>query len=141
MKDKPYEVRGLTNNDIKSFYGQGLKTSSRGWSIYYEDKLFAICGVTFGKSVIIGFSDIDRTIEIPDITIWRMAKDIMKKVDGLGYKDIFAVADEKENTSKAFLRRLGFKPVHSGNGKVFRYGSSNGTDDGGKCADHGSRPD
>lgn len=116
------EIRPITSQDILAFYGHGLRETVRGWSVYLDGELAAICGITIGHGIMVAFSEVKPGLEVPKITIWRTANDLMDRIKTLGYKRFFAVASPSIPGAPAFLERLGFIHVESSvRGEVFKW--------------------
>ena len=114
------EIRNLTRADVLAFYGRDLRSTVRGWSVWQNNELAAICGVTMGPGVMVAFSDIKPDIVAPKVTVWRTALRIMEKIKALDISTVYAVASPKLPGAPAFLARLGFKHVESSvRGEVF----------------------
>lgn len=116
------EIRPITQADIIEMNGQPLRHTVQGWSIYKDNELAAICGVTFGRGVMIVFSDIKPDVVAPKVTIWRTALKLLDKIRGLNISTVYAVASPKWPGAPAFLERLGFEHVESSvRGEIFRW--------------------
>lgn len=116
------EIKPITKADIYEFYGRGLPNTCRGWSVYVDQELAAICGVTIGKGIVVAFSEIKKDVQVPNITIWRTAKKVMERISGLGFSTVYAVAQPHLSTAPSFLARLGFQHQESSvRGEVFKW--------------------
>lgn len=116
------EIRGLTEADIMAFYGHPLKSTVRGWAVYWNNELVAICGVTMGPGVMVAFSDIKPDVVAPKVTVWRVALQMMERIKALNLSTFYAVASPKLPGAPAFLVRLGFKHIESSaRGEVFQW--------------------
>lgn len=115
-------IRPITHDDILAFYGRGLRRTVKGWAIDLNGELAAICGVTIGGGPVVAFSEIKPDLDVPKITVWRTARDLMDRIEALGFKTVFALASPKIPGAPAFLARLGF--IHdesSVRGEVFKW--------------------
>lgn len=120
MTRRDLVIRNITGNDIKHFYGDAIKHTVRGWAVDIDGVLVAICGVFLTRGCVIAFSEVVPDIDVPHITVWRTAKEIMRRMSGLGYRNIYAIACPKTKTAQAFLNRIGFMHIESSSrGEVF----------------------
>lgn len=117
--DKPV-IRPLTEADIKDFYGHGLPRPCRGFAVDYRGKLACIVGITIMPTLMLAWSDVKPDVQAPARVVWATAKELMKRLEGLGYSTLYAVAKPEIDTAPAFLKRLGWTHLESSaRGEVF----------------------
>jgi hypothetical protein len=119
--DKPV-IRPLTEADIIDFYGKNLPRPCKGFAVDYQGRLACIVGVTITPTLMLAWSDIKPDVVAPHRVVWQTAKELMKRVEGLGFTTLYAVASYDIKTAPAFLKRLGWKHIESSaRGEVFTW--------------------
>lgn len=101
------EILPSTIDDIK-FFHERLDHTVRAWSVFYNGELASIAGVEITGEVMLAFSHIRDGLSVDKIQIWRAALVIWEKIKGLGYPQMYAIADKDIPKSGQFLKRLGF---------------------------------
>lgn len=107
------EIKPLNNAIVKKFYRQSLPMSIRGYAAMRGDDVLAIAGIKRDGRYNVFFSEIAENIEVPKITVWRIAKKIVTMCN----KDCIAIASKSIPNASKFLRSLGFSFAYSYDGQ------------------------
>lgn len=111
------EIRPATAADVLAFFGRSPQKTMQAVVVIKDGELSAFAGVTIERNQIIAFSDVKDGVRVPNITVWRCAKAIMKYIRGR-QAPVFAIASPDIPRSGRFLQTLGFTyvgPCESGN--------------------------
>lgn len=120
--DDRIEVKPITQDDIIAFRGAPMRRTCRGWSIYLDGELAAICGITIGSRIVIAFSEIKPGLSVSRRVIWNTAVLMMDKIVDQGFSIVWAIADPKHTGAASFLKHLGFEHVESSvRGEIFKW--------------------
>jgi len=111
------EIKPSTAEDVALFFGRTLPRTIQAVSVWRDGQLDAIAGVAIEEGKIEAFSDIRKGISVPKITVYRVAKEIMKMIR-TRKTQVFAIADPNIPTSERFLESLGFTLLLQ-DGKVY----------------------
>ena len=79
---KNYVIRTATREDILDVYGK-MNFPCRAWAVDYFGATVAVAGVSFQSNCAVTFSAIVDGVNIPKITIYRCALDLMNKIKSL----------------------------------------------------------
>lgn len=99
--------RVATNKDSTDFFGKAPTHNFKGIVAVKDNKIIGIGGLLYTKEGVIAFSEIKDEMKKNKKDIVRGCRiliDMIKKEN----RSVYAVADKKEPTSQAFLKRLGF---------------------------------
>lgn len=105
-----HNIRSMTGKDLEVFGIKNQRTC-RGWVAEREGSPVAICFVENNPDSYVARSLIKENSNLSKIAIWRLSKQFMEKFKSLGYKHIYAIADNNVKGSAQFLERLGWLPL------------------------------
>lgn len=111
MTKDNFKLRFATREDIDNFYGQSLY-SVRAWVLEYKDQVVAIGGLILLKGRYVAF--IKDLKELPKKIFWRVSKNIVAEMRKLNFP-IYAIRDEKLESSERYLTKLGFRHFQTHN--------------------------
>lgn len=108
MSPADYNIRPLTEADVLTVNdGNPCDRTLRGFAIEYNGKLAAVAGLMYDHGRMVFFSDIKEDVEAPKITIWRISKEIVRRIKEWNLTS-YAGANQKKENSEQYLKRLGF---------------------------------
>lgn len=120
MTKSNIEIRPSTMADIEAFNKGPAERTARAFSVFRDGELVAIAGVTIEPSRIVAFSDIKEGVSAPKTTVWRTAKELLKRIQGFNLP-IVAISSQNINNSDRFLECLGFQHIGDAGGeKIYR---------------------
>jgi hypothetical protein len=97
------KYRTIEKQDILKYYSAELPFLIEGYSVFKNDDLIGFVGIRKCDGYNLLFSDI-KTLDIPKITIWRIAKKLVIRLTEK-YDNILSVANDE---SSRFLESLGY---------------------------------
>lgn len=103
-------IRYVTRTDVEAFAGHPNKQTIRGFVGELNGKVIAIGGIATVKGRHYAFVDLDDEARRYKMHIMRAAKRVLQDASERGVRFIFALADQEEPKSDAWLLRLGFEP-------------------------------
>lgn len=112
------ELKPMTLSDYIHFFKKAPERTIRGYSFFLDGRMVAVFGVLMERDgVMMMFSDIEKDIKVPKITIWRWARKALRMVDDLKCP-LYAITI---NSGK-FLQSLGFHyHADTKHGKLYEY--------------------
>ena len=110
------EIRPANAADLLSFYGKPSAKTVRAFCISKNGEVGAIAGITISPEIITFFSDMKDGVEVPKMTVWRVSKEIVRRVRKMNLP-IYAIENCNKPTAKRFLERLGFVFYAEDNGE------------------------
>ncbi len=111
------ELKPITTEDYKAFFGELPKNSIRGYSFVRDGEMVAVMGVIISKDGSVLFSDIKGELQASPVAIWRWSKRALDKLHDMRQPLVATT-----QSSEKFLNSLGF--VFRGDtkyGKMFEY--------------------
>jgi hypothetical protein len=80
----------------------------QAWVVVEDGVPIGVGGLAFRRHFVEVFSDIRPEMRKHPVTLWRVARQVMRRAAELG-RPAIAVRNPDEPTADAFLRRLGFQ--------------------------------
>lgn len=99
------EIRPSTLKDIEEISGSKANRTVKSLSVFRDNELVCIAGVTIERDNIEAFSDIKDGVSASKITIWRTAKKLVDYIRGFNLPAVAITSNGK------FLESLGFSYV------------------------------
>ena len=99
-----------TAADVEAFYSGPPRSSMRGWVAKHGDAVVAIGGVYYEGFRAIAFSEMSEAFRASRKDVARGCRILMQLISGIS-GPVYAVADPREPTSEALLRKLGWEPT------------------------------
>lgn len=99
-----YKIFPSKPSDFYAFYGTASPKSCKAWTVWYDDEIAAIAGVTLNRNSMILFSDMKRGASYPKVAIFKVACYVVEQVAKMK-KPVLAAGGDG---NKKFLESLGF---------------------------------
>lgn len=98
----------LTSKHIMAMFGRTTPYPFKGFAFMDCDKVVGIGGVMFCDGKWIAFSDIQPGATVPDITIWRCAKEVVRQIVAPLRVPVYAGVEPRAHK---WALLLGFQPT------------------------------
>jgi hypothetical protein len=98
------ELKPITIADYVAYFKEQPKRTIRGYSFFLDVELVAIFGAILEKEGTILFSDMNKDLKVPKITIYRWSQKALKLIDDMK-QPLYATTLH----SGKFLTSLGFR--------------------------------
>jgi hypothetical protein len=109
------EIRPASQADIDAYAAEQSPYRVRGYVAVVDERIIAIGGVAYlPTGVVLAFLDADEEARAKPITLWKMAKRVVREAHARGVSVINATCDGSVEAGPRFLTRLGF--THLGEG-------------------------
>lgn len=109
MTRREIVIRPVTRADMEKFYGTHPRTV-RAVAVELDGEVVCIAGVAIEKGRIEAFSDLREGVDVPKITVYRYAHQIMRWIMDLQLPVMVTQNPERSNSHR-FLVSMGFTPV------------------------------